>query len=204
MIDFDTRAKDWDADPVRVERARAVAEEIRARVPLTADMTALEYGCGTGLLSFALQPYLARITLADTSEGMLAVLKEKLASSGIRNMTPVKLDLLTDPLPRERYQLIYSLMTLHHLPDTDQVLRDFHTLLDRPGFLCIADLEQEDGSFHGPDFSGHKGFAPHELTARAAGAGFRNIEFATVFKMTRAMSGKKGTFPLFLMVAERA
>jgi hypothetical protein len=79
MIDFGARAKDWDADPVKVERAQAVAEAIRAKVPLVATMTALEYGSGTGVVSFALQPFLGHIALADSSEGMLAVIEENLA-----------------------------------------------------------------------------------------------------------------------------
>jgi ubiquinone/menaquinone biosynthesis C-methylase UbiE len=52
-------------------------------------------------LSFALQEDLGQITLADTSQGMLDVLSEKIAASGVTNMHPVRLDLSTDPcLPR--------------------------------------------------------------------------------------------------------
>lgn len=69
VIDFDSKAKAWDTDPVKVERARVIAEEISARIPNTSHMSALEYGCGTGLLSFALQPLLSRVALADSSEG---------------------------------------------------------------------------------------------------------------------------------------
>ena len=83
MTNFDERAKDWDTDPMKVERAQSVADAIRRAVPLTADMSALEYGCGTGLLSFALQSHLGKITLADTSLGMLSVLTEKIAASGV-------------------------------------------------------------------------------------------------------------------------
>ena len=81
MNEFDQKASQWDAKPVRVERAQAVAESIKARCPLSPHMTALEYGCGTGLLSFALQPYLGHITLADSSSGMLAVLRDKIAAA---------------------------------------------------------------------------------------------------------------------------
>ena len=35
MTNFDERAKDWDSDPKKVERARAVAEAIRSAIPLT-------------------------------------------------------------------------------------------------------------------------------------------------------------------------
>jgi predicted TPR repeat methyltransferase len=70
---FEASARTWDADPVKVARASAVADGIRGSVPLSPQMRTLEYGCGTGLLSFALRPHLAHITLADSSDGMLAV-----------------------------------------------------------------------------------------------------------------------------------
>src|SRR5512141_572797 len=148
MTNFDQRAKDWDSDPKKVDRARAVADAIRKAVPLSTEMKALEYGCGTGLLSFALQSDLGQITLADTSQGMLDVLGEKIASAKVPNMHPMRLDLSADPLPAERYDLTYSLMTLHHIHDTDDILKKFHSLLESGGYLIAADLYKEDGTFH--------------------------------------------------------
>ncbi len=203
MTDFDRKARGWDADPVKVERAHAVAEAIRKRVPLDREFSVLEYGCGTGLLSFDLQPHVAHITLADTSPGMLDVLREKIAARGVRNMTPVRLDLCTDPLPMERFDLICLLMTLHHIPDTHRILKNFHTLLARGGYLCIADLDQEDGSYHGPQFTGHAGFDRRALQAEAEQAGFRTINWETVYRMTKETPHGRKTYPLFLMVAER-
>jgi ubiquinone/menaquinone biosynthesis C-methylase UbiE len=203
MIDFDAEAKNWDTHPIRIERARAVAEGIRAGIALTPHMRALEYGCGTGLLSFALRPYLGHITLADSSAGMLEVLKEKIASSRVQNMTPLRLDLVTDPLPQEKYDLIYTLMVLHHVLDTDGLLRDFYRLLDAPGHLCIADLDEEDGSFHGPDFPGHRGFDRKELSERVEQAGFQAIRFSTIFRTLKEVDGQRREFPLFLMLAEK-
>ena len=133
MTNFDERAKDWDSDPKKVERARAVAEAIRSAIPLTPNMSALEYGCGTGLVSFALQADLGQITLADTSQGMLDVLSEKIAAAGVTNMHPARLDLSTDPLPAERFDLTYSLMTLHHIEDAKGILKKFHALLEPSG-----------------------------------------------------------------------
>ena len=200
---FDQEAAGWDADPVKVERARTVAQAIRENVSLTTNSTALEYGCGTGLLSFALQPYLGQITLADNSSGMLAVLDKKIAASGIGNMTSMKADFSTDPLPQTKYQLIYSLMTLHHIPDTDKILEDFYTLLETPGCLCVADLEKEDGSFHGPDFFGHKGFDRQELSQKVLRAGFRKVTFKPVFQMPKIVGSSRNFFPIFLMIAEK-
>jgi ubiquinone/menaquinone biosynthesis C-methylase UbiE len=90
-------------------------------------MTALDYGSGSGLLSFPLKDELGHITLKDTSAGMLAVAEEKIAAQGVANMSTRQTDLTAEPLPDERYDLIYSSMTLHHIPDTDAILKTFHT-----------------------------------------------------------------------------
>lgn len=163
MNKYDAEAKEWDNDPAKVERARAVAVVMRERLALSGTLTALEYGCGTGLLSFFLAPNLGPITLADSSSGMLEVLGQKIAALGTKNMTPLKLDVITDPLPAERFDLIYSLMVLHHIPDTGKTLESFLTLLNPGGRLCIADLDKEDGTFHTDAFNGHKGFDRHKL-----------------------------------------
>lgn len=204
MNEFDQKAAQWDAKPVRVERAQAVAAGLTAAVPLTPHMTALEYGCGTGLLSFALQPYLGHITLADSSTGMLGVLRDKIAAADIQNMTPVQLDLLIDPVPGERFQLIYTLMTLHHITDTDRILRAFYDLLDTAGYLCVADLDQEDGTFHEDEFYGHLGFDREELAAQAKQIGFQSVHFTTVFHMIKEVNGVSKDFPIFLMVAQKS
>jgi ubiquinone/menaquinone biosynthesis C-methylase UbiE len=203
MTDFDKKAGAWDSDPTRVERANAVADAIRATTRLTPDMTALEYGCGTGLLSFALHNRIGRITLADSSRGMLDVLAEKIAVAQIRTMTPLKLDLTVDPLPDERFDLIYTLMTMHHVPDIARMLGNFFALLKTPGVLCVSDLDAEDGSFHGPEFPGHKGFDRAELKRIAGEAGFPETSFTTAFHIFRQTGGKRKDFPLFLMIARK-
>ena len=200
--DFDARAATWDDDPTKVERARGVADEIVARVPLSRAMRALEYGCGTGLLSFMLRERLGDITLADVSDGMLAVAARKIAAAGDPSMRAVKLDWFVDPVPAHAFDVIYSLMTLHHIPDTTGILEHFRAALAAPGFLCIADLDTEDGSFHGAGFDGHLGFDRGELAAKARRAGFSSVEFTTAYTMTKAVGNDRRTFPIFLMVAQ--
>lgn len=205
MINFDTRAKDWDSDPAKVERALAVADAIRAAVPLKPEMTALEYGCGTGLLSFALHTEFVSITLADISQGMLDVLAEKIQAADVNNMHPLKLDLSSDPLPDTRYGIIYSLMALHHVPGIEKVLRRFHTLLDAGGYLCISDLEKEDGTFHGKQVTGvHHGFDRAALQRQVESAGFSHVRFSSAHTIRKRGGGSERTYPLFLMVAEKA
>lgn len=204
MTNFDERAKDWDSDPIKVERARVVADAIRKTVPLSRDMKALEYGCGTGLLSFALQSGLGSITLADTSQGMLDVLSEKIASAGVTNMHPVRLDLATDPLPAERYHLTYSLMTLHHIHDVNDVLVRFWELLEPDGVLLVADLDKEDGSFHTDGSTDvHPGFDRVELQSMVESIGFGDVTFSTAYQIKKKIGDVERVFPVFLMSAQK-
>jgi 2-polyprenyl-3-methyl-5-hydroxy-6-metoxy-1,4-benzoquinol methylase len=201
---FDSKARQWDDNPVFRERGLKIAEAIRRAVPLRRDMNALDYGCGTGLLSFPLKDKLGSILLADSSRGMLDVVAEKIAAQGMTQMTPMKLDLLIDPPPTQRFDLIVTSMTLHHVPDTDLILRIFHDLLQPGGYLCIADLDQEDGSFHGPEVDVHHGFDRTDLSQRAAQAGFAGIHFQTVFSIAKEHESGTRDYPVFLMTARRA
>ena len=205
MTNFDERAKDWDSDPKKVERARIVADEIRKTVTLSREMNAFEYGCGTGLLSFALQGDLGQITLADTSQGMLDVLAEKVTAAGVTNMHPVRLDLAVDTLPAQKYHLTYSLMTLHHIHDTQDVLKKFHLLLQPGGYLLVADLDKEDGSFHTDGTTDvHKGFAQSELRKQVEAAGFTDVKFTTAYTIRKKIGDAEKSFPVFLMSARKA
>jgi ubiquinone/menaquinone biosynthesis C-methylase UbiE len=201
---FDAKARQWDENPVFQERGRKIAQAIRQAVPLHRDMSVLDYGCGTGLLSFPLKDELGAIVAADSSIGMLGVLAEKIAAQGVTNMTPVKLDLLADPPPAQRFDLICTSMTLHHVPDTNHILHIFHDLLKPGGALCIADLDKEDGSFHGPEVDVHHGFDRGELSLRAVSAGFADIHFQTVFSIAKEHATGTRDYPVFLMTARRA
>jgi len=200
---FDSKARQWDENPVFRERAEKIAAGIRAAVPLSGSMTALDYGSGSGLLSFPLRDALGHITLKDSSAGMLAVAEEKIAARGVTNMCVRRADLTAEPLPDERYDLIYSSMTLHHIPDTGAILRTFHDLLNPGGWLCIADLDLEDGSFHGIEVDVHHGFDRGILAEELLTAGYQTPRFETVFEIVKDQPEGKRAYPVFLMVARR-
>lgn len=201
---FDSKARRWDENPVFQERGLKIAEAIRRTVPLNRQMNALDYGCGTGLLSFPLKDELGTILMADSSGGMLEVVNEKIAAQGVTNMTTLQLDLLADPPPAQCFDLIATSMTLHHVPDTDHILRVFYDLLNPGGYLCIADLDQEDGSFHGPEIDVHHGFDRTDLSRRAGQAGFTGMQFQTVFSIAKDSETGARDYPVFLMTARRA
>ncbi|GEJ57138.1 class I SAM-dependent methyltransferase [Anaeromyxobacter diazotrophicus] len=204
MSEFDAKARTWDDDPQKAERARCVADAIAARVPDLARRRALEYGSGTGLLGFALRGRVAALTLADSSSEMTRVAREKIAALGARDVTAVQLDLTTGPAPGEVYDLVCTLLTLHHVPDVPALLRRFHALVAPAGYVCVADLDEEDGSFHGAGFEGHRGFRREVMASWLAEAGFSAIELQGVFEIERPGPGGIRRYPVFLAVGRRA
>lgn len=196
---FDDKAATWDDDPAKVERAQAVARAISAAVPLTRATRLLEYGAGTGLVTQALRDEVGPVTLADTSSGMRDVLHAKIDAGQLPDARVWDVDLASSPAPDETFDLVVTVMTLHHIHDLDTVLSRFADLLAPGGHLCIVDLEAEDGSFHGADFAGHHGFERAGLAAALTGAGFADVDIATCFQVER----DGGTYPLFLATCVR-
>ena len=74
---FDQEAESWDEIPGRFEMAVAIARKIKDEIPLDQNMTAMEFGCGTGLITMQLIDQLKSITAADTAAKMLEVLEKK-------------------------------------------------------------------------------------------------------------------------------
>ncbi len=202
-MSFDDKATCWDTDPKKLERAEVVSAAIREQVLLTPATRALEYGCGTGLLGFALRPAVGELVLADSSEGMLEVVEQKITDGDFDQVRTLHLDLCADPAPNECFDLICSLMTLHHVPDYQGLLRSFYQLLNPGGHLCIADLDAEDGSFHGADFTGQRGFDRQEFKHILTSLGFDHIDITTVFEVERGTAEVPRRYPVFLMVCRR-
>jgi len=77
MNDFDQKARDWDKNRMHLERTMAVAAQRQKMVALTPCMRAMEFGAGTGLLSFYLKDHFREITLLDSSAEMPRMAEQK-------------------------------------------------------------------------------------------------------------------------------
>jgi 2-polyprenyl-3-methyl-5-hydroxy-6-metoxy-1,4-benzoquinol methylase len=205
LNEFDEKAKTWDTQPDRAHRSQVIAESIIAAIPHNSSMTAMEYGCGTGLLSFPIKDRFSQITLIDNSQGMLDVLREKIKAENVTNMNVLNVDLLESTSSiSKKFSVIYNLLVLHHIADVKKIMSIWYSLLTTPGYLCIADLDSDNGLFHGKDFKGHNGFNRTDLQKIAQETGFVNINFTSAYEIKKAGNdGIERSFPIFLMVAEK-
>lgn len=200
MSKFDQLALEWDKEQKRVENARKIGEAIVSSVPLSKDMNVMDFGAGTGLLTLYIQPYVKHIDAVDNSEGMLSVLKEKIEKAGIENITPVKKDLEENHFGEEKYDLIVSSMTMHHIKNLENFLEKLYRVLKKGGYIAVADLEKEDGTFHS-DNEGvyHFGFDKDEIVSLFQKAGFKDISIKAVNKIHK----NDRDYGVFLIVAKK-
>ena len=152
MNEFDAKAATWDDDPKKVHRAKKIGAILNNYFKTTQFKKGLEYCSGTGLLGFELTKLVEDLTLMDQSIEMIKIASYKASKEKESKVSAVQYDLLQEKLPTDRFDLIVTLLTMHHIKDTSAILHKFNQLLNSDGILAIIDLEKEDGSFHEFDF----------------------------------------------------
>ena len=202
---FDREAAHWDSNPTRVELARAIGVRICETIELQPNWRVLDYGAGTGLVTLSIQPFVESIDAVDLSVGMLDMLAKKIASSGISNVATRQWDLEKEPYPVADFDLAVSSMTLHHLRNVPLVFERFAALLKPGARLAVADLDTEDGSFHGPATDVfHHGFSRVQIGKWLNEAGFVKVSItdAHVINKTDA-AGQKREYGVFMAAAKK-
>lgn len=195
---FNEAAATWDKGDMRQMIARTVFQTIVSRISLLSNMKILDFGCGTGLLSFQVAQMVHNVTGVDLSEKMLEQLvmknSESLCVKGLYR------DILSEPL-EDRFHGIVSSMAMHHVEDTSGLLKSFYGHLRKGGFIAIADLDAEDGTFHthGNEGVHHFGFEREPLRILAENAGFSNVRFHHVHTIDKS----ERSYPIFLLTAHR-
>jgi ubiquinone/menaquinone biosynthesis C-methylase UbiE len=205
MNEFDIKAAEWDNNPMHLERSAAIVKNLRRRVRLDKKMSVLEFGAGTGITSFLLKDLVGKIIMMDSSAEMVNIMADKIEREKIRNLKPVFFDLEKKDWTGQQFDLIISQLVLHHISDIDPVIAKFHNLLKPGGILAVADLYPEDGSFHGPDFTGHKGFNPEFLVSLAGSKGFLDFTVEKCFVINKKIADDQvRQFDVFLLLTGKA
>lgn len=202
---FDAAAAKWDEEPRRVRLAGEVARAMSRSLELDPSQTLLDYGAGTGLVSFNLLPLVGRVVAADTSREMLAVLREKALQTGAEGLVAVEWSFEQDYPDAPRPDVAVMSMVLHHIADTAGAARAIHRVLPAGGRLAVADLDLEGGSFHaGQEPAEHDGFSRDALGDIFRGAGFADVRFDEACSIAKpGPDGRLTEYTVFLMTARK-
>lgn len=203
---FDKDAALWDENPVRLKMTQDITNTMITHIPLSPAMDMLDFGCGTGLVSFRLQPLVRSITGVDSSQGMLDVFNAKAEKLGLRNVNSTLVDLEKGDKLTGEYDVVVSSMTLHHIPYIEMLLKQFHTILKPGGWLGIADLDPDSGLFHKNNAGVfHFGFDRADLQQTLLNAGFVNVSNIDAAKTERqGPDGVTRRFTIFLITGQKS
>lgn len=197
---FDERAGQWDAQQSRIQRVKKIYDDMATEITLHSNDRVLDFGCGTGLLGFCFIDSVQEVTFADTSAGMLNEVQKK--AQAFPTGTVQTINLTEQPITRD-YNVVVSLMALHHVEDLDTVICDLATHVMDGGFICFSDLDVEDGSFHYPNIAPHNGIDRAVVLTNLKKSGMHIICNKTVHVMEKIIDGKTKAYPVFLIIGKR-
>jgi ubiquinone/menaquinone biosynthesis C-methylase UbiE len=199
---FDEASKTWDLRPASIALANACVKNINEVIKLKDDAKILEYGCGTGLVSFGLSNDTNSVLGMDYSDGMVEQFNKKVKDTKFLNIKAIKHNIDEQDLPSNEFDLIAINMSLHHIKDTNMFADKAYKALTKDGYLCINDLDKEDGTFHkkhNNDGVYHFGFDKEELENSLKNSGFKIIDYKIVLVDKR----EDRDFPIFNLIAQK-
>ena len=204
MSHFNSSAPKWDA-PEKVQMMEILASKtisaLRHFLTSGKKKDIIDFGCGTGLFGLAFSDYLNTLTGIDTSEGMLAVFNEKTANlPHIRAVFADLEDASFEPelLPLSRADLVISSMAFHHLKQPEVVLGRLKPILAAGGAFAIADLDEEDGTFHPNNVEmevQHFGFSKTDVERWA-----QTSHLSLQYDIIHTIHKNDKTYPVFLAI----
>src|SRR3989449_4998867 len=137
---FSSSAGQWDrlrdelfGDRVHLPALAALAD---------ADAVAGDLGCGTGQVSGALAPFVARVIAVDESAAMLQAAKKRLSSFDNIDLRRGELEAL--PIDDRRLDAATLMLVLHHVPEPERALAELARVLKPGGRLVIVDMLPHD------------------------------------------------------------
>lgn len=130
-----------------------------------------DLGCGTGLVSTALAPFVSRVIAVDASDEMLAAARARLGDAANVELTTGVLEAL--PIESASLDAATMMLVLHHVPDPAAALSEAHRVLRPGGRLLIIDMLPHDREEYRQQM-GHVwlGFGAEQIARLMEGAGF--------------------------------
>ncbi|MHC1779034.1 MAG: methyltransferase [Bacteroidales bacterium] len=197
---FHNKADNWDT-PMKLEMADNFIMEMFKSISFNKDQKVLDFGCGTGLAGLRIAPLVKSIVFMDISRKMLDVLATKIGGDdenykGINGKATI-INGGIEKYTTDDIDVIFSLMALHHIEDTQAVFEHISTILKPGGFLVIGDLKEEDGSFHGDERVPHNGFDVDTLASQV-----ENSDMEIILADTYNTLNKNGKeYDQFILIA---
>lgn len=194
---FDSIANSYD-NPERTRIAMVASDAIKEYLGDTRSKSAIDFGCGTGLVGMNLLNEFESLLFMDTSENMLDIVKKKITDVGALNARTLCFDFESSSQPDLRADYIFMAQVLLHIQDYEAVLAKLHAVLNDEGHLLIVDFNKNDKVV---SELVHNGFDQEQLKALMLKIGFKDIRSKTIYSGTKLFMNQDAS--LFVMDAKK-
>jgi ubiquinone/menaquinone biosynthesis C-methylase UbiE/DNA-binding transcriptional ArsR family regulator len=157
-----------------------------------------DLGCGTGQVTAALAPFVARVIAVDASAAMLQAAKKRLQGSD--NIDLRRGDLEALPIDDGRLDAATLMLVLHHVPEPERALGEVARVLKPGGRALIVDMLPHERENYRQQM-GHVwlGFGDEHVRRLLAESGFEDIRIVSLPPDARAKGPE-----LFVATGRRA
>ncbi len=186
--EFNQMAVKYDT-PKNKHMAKRAADAIRNLLDESHKKSAIDFGCGTGLVGLDLLEDFKSMLFIDASIKMIEQVEKKLADKNTKKASVLCLDIEKDAqLPNKVDTIILSLV-LHHIQDNHRLLTKFYETLNEDGQLLIIEMEKQekDSSDHG------HGMDRSVLATTLAGIGYQNIQSDIFYDAKKESDGQEAS-----------
>ena len=188
IYEFNQMAVKYDT-PKNKHMAKRAADAIRNLLDESHKKSAIDFGCGTGLVGLDLLEDFKSMLFIDASIKMIEQVEKKLADKNTKKVSVLCLDIEKDAqLPNKVDTIILSLV-LHHIQDNHRLLTKFYETLNEDGQLLIIEMEKQekDSSDHG------HGMDRSALATTLAGIGYQNIQSDIFYDAKKESDGQEAS-----------
>jgi len=194
---FEAMANKYDA-PERIKIAKIAANAIREYIVNGKDKSAIDFGCGTGLVGMELLDDFNSMIFLDTSQNMLEQINKKIVNLDILNASTICFDFETESKADIHADYIFMVQVLLHINDIEPILSKLYEVLNPGGHLLIVDFDKNEKV---ASDKVHNGFVQEELMRSMTKIGFKEIKSKTFYSGNKIFMNQDAS--LFILDSKR-
>ncbi|MFL7791521.1 MAG: class I SAM-dependent methyltransferase [Anaerolineae bacterium] len=135
---WDRQAPNYDKRSLKIYENAYNLSIQKTRAILSPDQKVLEIGCGTGIISLGIAPFVESVVATDISVQMIAMARSKAERASITNVEFRVCDGYTLLYDDQTFDAVLLFNVLHFVKEPIIMLRETHRLLKPSGYLVGA------------------------------------------------------------------